>query len=317
MIYIFDKSLRSSQYVVSNAEHVKINMPQLNEFVDKLSIENSIHWLHDLPFGMDKLSTEELVNFLLIYHTMGFCYWGQPKWEVEYKGNKYDGAYGYICALTKEIEKNKLFLDFTYLSSLSYEEFEVILSGNIEIPLIKERYDCLMEVSKIVSQKMNNNFCKFTKDMNNDIELTNFLIDNFPSFVDVSEYKKREIYYYKRAQLLVSDILHIKQEQLGSNVDYSNLIGCADYKIPQVLRDLKIVEYDDKLSELVDNKVEIEKGSIYEIEIRSTMLVIVDYIKNKSKNRYNGIDINDYIWLQGQNKNNINRPYHRTRTIAY
>jgi len=292
-------------------------MAKLNEFVDKLNIENSIHWLHDLPFGMDKLSTEELVNFLLIYHTMGFCYWGEPKWEVEYNNNKYDGAYGLICALTKKIEKNKLFLDFTYLSSLSYEEFKVILSGNIEIPLIKERYDFLMEVSKIVSQDMNNNFYKFTKDMNNDIELTNFLIDNFPSFVDVSEYKKRDVYYYKRAQLLVSDILHIKQEQLGVYVDYSNLIGCADYKIPQVLRDLQIVEYDDKLSELVDNKVQLDKGSIYEIEIRSTMLVVVDYIKNKSLHKYNAININDYIWLQGQDKNNTKMPYHRTRTTAY
>ena len=210
-----------------------------------------------------------------------------------------------------------MFLDFKYLSALTYEEFGRILSGNIEIPLIKERYNCLIEVSKIVNQKMNNNFYEYTKHMNNDIELTNFLIDNFPSFVDVCEYKKKDIYYYKRAQLLVSDILHIKHEQLGVNVEYSNLIGCADYKIPQVLRDLQIVEYDTKLSELVDNKIPIDKGSIYEIEIRSTMLVVIDYIKNKSQNKYNAININDCLWIQGQDKNNIKRPYHRTRTTAY
>jgi len=317
MIYIFSKSLQSHQYVVKNAEHVKINIAELNEFVTNFSIENSIHWLKDLPFGMNKFNAEELINFLLIYHTMGFCYWGEPKWEVNYEHSKYDGAYGLICALTKEIEKNKLFLDFKYLSALTYEEFGRILSGNIEIPLIKERYNCLIEVSKIVNQKMNNNFYEYTKHMNNDIELTNFLIDNFPSFVDVCEYKKKDIYYYKRAQLLVSDILHIKHEQLGVNVEYSNLIGCADYKIPQVLRDLQIVEYDTKLSELVDNKIPIDKGSIYEIEIRSTMLVVIDYIKNKSQNKYNAININDCLWIQGQDKNNIKRPYHRTRTTAY
>ena len=79
MIYIFSKSLQSHQYVVKNAEHVKINIAELNEFVTNFSIENSIHWLKDLPFGMNKFNAEELINFLLIYHTMGFCYWGEPK----------------------------------------------------------------------------------------------------------------------------------------------------------------------------------------------------------------------------------------------
>lgn len=39
------------------------------------------------------------------------------------------------------------------------------------------------------------------------------------------------------------------------SVDYSNLIGCADYKIPQTL---SIIEYNNELSRIVDQKIQLE-----------------------------------------------------------
>lgn len=309
--------IEGHKYVVNNAEHVKINQENLKKFANNIIIEDSIHWLNDLPFGMNKINVEQMINFLLIYHAIGFSYWGDPKWCVEYEGKQYDGAFGLICAFAKEIKKNNKFLDFKYLSKLTYEEFERILKGNIQIPLIKERYNIVIQISEIVNEKMNSNFYNYIKDITNDIELFNIIVDNFKSFEDINEYKNNKVCYYKRAQLLVSDILHIKEEKEKIKVNYSNLIGCADYKIPQVLRDLEIVEYDNELTNLVDNKIEIEKDSIYEIEIRSSMLFVVNEIKNILKDKYDAITISDYIWLKGQDKNNIKRPYHRTRTTAY
>lgn len=309
--------LDSHKYVQENAKHVKINYTNLDTFSNNLVIKENIHWLKNLPFGMDKFTVEQIVNFLLIYHAIGFSYWGNPKWTVEYEGKQYDGAYGLICAFAKEIKKNNNFLDFKYLSKLTYEEFKKVVEGNIEIPLLKERYNIIIEVSKTVNEKMNSNFYEYIKNINKDIELLDVIIQNFKSFGDISQYNNENVYYYKRAQLLVSDILHIRENIENVKVDYSNLIGCADYKIPQVLRDLQITEYDEELSKLVDNQIPIEANSEYEIEIRSTMIVVVNTIKEKLKNKYNSIQINDYIWLQGQNKENVKRPYHRTRTIAY
>ena len=62
---------------------------------------------------------------------------------------------------------------------------------------------------------------------------------------------------------------------------------------------------------------EIKINSEYEVEIRANMLVVIDLIKEKLKNKVCSIDINDYIWSQGRNKNIELKPYHLTRNTNY
>ena len=95
------------------------------------------------------------------------------------------------------------------------------------------------------------------------------------------------------------------------------MVGCSDYKIPQVLRALGILEYSKDLENLVDNKKEIKINSVYEVEIRSNMIVVIDKIKKLLNNKVCAIDINDYIWKQSRNKYLHLKPYHLTRTINY
>jgi hypothetical protein len=125
------------------------------------------------------------------------------------------------------------------------------------------------------------------------------------------------ICFYKRAQLLTSDILHVREILENISVDYTHLAGCADYKIPQVMRCYGILDFDEELSNFVDNKIEIKKDSDMEIEIRANDIVVIDYIANKLDNKVSRIDINDYIWLLGQDKSKMVKYYHRTLTNKY
>ena len=77
--------------------------------------------------------------------------------------------------------------------------------------------------------------------------------------------------------------MHIRKLKENIEIDCSHLVGCADYKIPQVLRSLGILEYDEELSELVDKKQEIEENSSYEVEIRANMIIAIDFIKKELK----------------------------------
>ena len=153
--------------------------------------------------------------------------------------------------------------------------------------------------------------------MNTDQEIFKTLISNFNNFEDTRTYNEKTIYFYKLAQLLTSDILHVIEIKEKRNVNYSNLLGCADYKIPQVMQSLGILEYDTKLLSLLETKTEIEENSEYEVEIRASMLVVINYIYEQINKSIDRIDINDFIWSKSQDKTKKYKPYHLTRTTSY
>jgi len=98
------------------------------------------------------------------------------------------------------------------------------------------------------------------------------------------------------------------------------LTACADYKLPQILRKLEILNYSRELAEKVDNKIELKKGCEEEIEIRASTIWTVKFIENELEKKIPKIDslhVNDHLWLMSQNKSLGDKPYHRIRTTAY
>lgn len=314
---MFDKILNSCNYVIENAEYVKINNNKIDELVNGIKNVNNMHWLQNSPYGILDLSTEEIVNFLLLYHTIGFSYWGNPKWTIKTEYSELDGAYAMMYLLISEVKNNSEFLKPTYLQNLTRDQLKKILKGNIEIPLFEERYSNIINMAKSINSNMDGNFYNYIKEINNDVKLFQILIANFEYFNDVSIYKKKMVYFYKLAQLLTSDILHVREIKEKAVVDYSHLLGCADYKIPQVMRNLGILEYSSELEELIDNKKEVLKDSNYEIEIRASTISAINIINSKMHGGFCPIMINDYVWLMGQDSLNKVLPYHLTRTKFY
>lgn len=310
---MLEKILISSKYVNDNAKDVKINIKNIKELIKNYEFKNLKHWLVFNPGGILDLDVSEIVNFLIIFGSIDCCFWGNPKWTIKTKYGALDGAFALIYALL-DLKKKKGHLDFT---KISLDEFADVLKGNTEIPLLKERYQTLLSVSKVINDKMKGNFYEFIKDIYRDIDLFDVIINNFPTFRDERVYNGHTIYFYKLAQLITSDILHIRAIKENIKIDCSHLVGCADYKIPQVLRGLGILEYSDTLSNIVDNKVLIPEGSTYEVEIRAGVLVAIDLIKKELGNKVDAISINDFIWGLGQDKNIKFKPYHLTKTLSY
>ena len=308
---MLEKITQSCKYVSDHSKHVSINEEKLNQFAKNIKNIKMEHWLSSSPFGLLELPIETIVNFLLIYESINFSFWGNPKWSIKIDSDHLDGSIALLFALLQYVKKTKS----TDFSDINIETFSNILRGNIKIPLLEERFKIIKEVSTIVNEKMHGNFYQHIKHITSDIELFKIIIDYFPSFKDERTYNDKTIYFYKLAQLLVSDILHIREQKEQIKVDYTHLIGCADYKIPQVLREMKILNYDEKLSKLIDNGTEIPINSIYEIEIRSNMITVINKINKLLNNKYSCIDINDYIYMQKKNFNL--KPYHLTRCTNY
>lgn len=310
---ILNKIIKSCKYVTDNSKYVTINEIKLNKFVQEIKKVETKHWLSYSPYNLLDLPVEIIVNILLVYEAIDFSFWGEPKWTIDTEKGKEDGSIALLYKMLKYVRENNT----TDFSNISKEEFSEILEGNIEIPLFEERYNIIKNVSQIVNEKMSGNFYKYIKDIYTDKELFNVITKNFTNFKDERFYKGKMIYFYKLAQLLTSDILHIRELKENVEVDYSHLVGCADYKIPQVMRGLGILEYSDELEKIVDNKKEIEKDSEYEIEIRANMLVVIDKIKEKLDNKVFSIDINDYLYMKAKDKDIELKPYYLTRCTNY
>ncbi len=311
MSNILSEIERTTKLVASNSKNVSINYQVIDEIIAKGEFDKVSYWLASNPYGLLDMSCREIVNFLLIYHTIGdYCFWGDPKWTIKTdEGIELDGSMAMMYLIIKRYKEEKSF-------EMSMLTFSTWLDGNVEIPLLKERYDCLCELNRYLNN-LKSDFYDEIKNFKEDISLLDYIINHFSYFDDESIYNGDKVYFYKRAQLLTSDILHVREMVEKVKVDYSHLVGCADYKIPQVMRNLGMLEYSDELAKLVDNKVNLKYGSEMEVEIRANDLVVIDYIAKKLNNKVSRMDINDYIWLLGQNKSKNDKPYHRTLTIYY
>lgn len=317
-----NKVLSTTEFVVNNAKYVKINRKEIKDFCKKFSESHINHWLNEAPFDLTKLNEKDKLHFLLVFNAISFSYWGNPKWTVEYNGEKFDGAFGMIATLGKAIKNKMPLLDMKYLSNISENDFKKVTKGNVRIPLFEERLHILKEIGEIMTKKFNEDFGVLIKQADNDAtKILDSIIANFPSFEDSSLYKGERIYFYKRAQLLVSDICQVSNEKVFSKLKNVNtLTACADYNLPKVLRQLGILEYAKELAEKIDKKIEIQKGSEEEVEIRASTIWAIEFIRQKLKKdipKISSIHINDHLWLLGQIKSSEDKPYHLTRTTTY
>lgn len=314
---MLNKVLETSKFVVSSAKHVRINYNQADKLIGELGNLDNTHYLAKLPYPIYDMGTKDIANFLLIYDAIDFSFWGNPKWTITVDGRNLDGGIALLHCLFNFFRGRDSVDVFMDLEHMTFKNFAALLKGNVEIPLLAERCKIVTNIAKTVNQTMNGNFYSHIQTINGDQELFDFILHNFPSFNDTRTYQGKTIHFYKLAQLLTSDLLRVIENKEHKKVDRSHLIGCADYKIPQVLRSCGVLEYDDELSVLVDTKTKIAENNTYEVEIRASMLVAIDYLWHKTNQSVDRIDINNYIWSKGQDKTKNHHSYHLTRTTSY
>ncbi|MDI6591998.1 MAG: queuosine salvage family protein [Patescibacteria group bacterium] len=310
--------LKSIKPVIEKSKFIKINKENLLKFCSDFKLKKFKFWLDLAPFNFPKLNEKEWLNFIFVSSSLDFCFWGEPKWKIKYKGNFYDGSWGLVASLTRAIEGNFPILDFKYLAKIPENDLREIFKGNVEIPLFNERLKILRENGRILIEKFNGDFEKVIKKGREDaLKLLEVITNDFPSFYDWAIYKGNKVFFHKRAQLLIADI-HRRGLAKFKNID--KLTALADYKIPQILRKLGILEYAPDLAEKIDNKVLIPAGSEEEIEIRANTIWAIELMKDELKSRIQNItpmQIDSYLWLKSQEKSPDDKPYHLTKTIFY
>src|SRR3989338_6253132 len=304
--------LDSLEPVLTQSTSVKLLDEKIKAFAHTFDESKVYHWLSICPFDLRQLTEVEKMNFLFTLDSISFSYWGTPRWTVDYSGKIYDGSKAMMICLVGAIAVGANFSP-KCLANIQRSDLENILRGSVEIPLLDERVKILNEVGRNTQKKYGGDFRYIVDSAEGDvIRFIDIIGGTFQSFEDVSDYNRNKVFFRKRAQLLAADLNNF----FGCFETVEVLTACADYKIPQVLRRYGILQYSDELQKKIILRKKILVGSMEEVEIRAHTIHAVELIK-KELNCVTSNQINDYLWLEGQKKELIDEPYHRTRTIAY
>lgn len=157
------------------------------------------------------------------------------------------------------------------------------------------------------------------------VQLVRILTQYFSRFRDTAIYKGNLIHFYKRAQILVGDVwfAYGKLKEVTHPccfADIRELTMFADYRIPQILRVMGILEYSLDLSSDIDSLKELEHGGKKEVEIRAQTIIAVDLFQQSLKQK--GLDlfvleVDWLLWKKGEDMKECILPHHRTLSIYY
>ena len=264
---------------------------------------------------------EATIAYVFALDTINFCFWGEPKWRRRCQGQWLDGYWALAAALTERAVADPGFLDPDSLAELDAGALGDVLGGNPTIPLLEERAANLRELGRWVAARFKGRYSNVLREAGLDaIELVRLLASELNSFRDEAVYRGQVVPFYKRAQILASD-LHgaFGGQRWGKLSRMQALTAFADYKLPQILRHHGILRYSDPLASRVDSKAPLEAGANEEVEIRANTIWAVELMAQDLRSL--GLDAPSHrvdwlLWHASQDSAHM-RPYHRTRTIFY
>ena len=143
------------------------------------------------------------------------------------------------------------------------------------------------------------------------------LAECLPSFRDMAAYHGREVALLKRAQICATD-LHCLWEQHGESglVGMDELTVFADYRLPQYLRHVGIIELQPELAARIERREELAPGAPEELELRAAAIWAGEIIRRTLGGAVPAWKLDFLLWQRSHDPD-IRVEHHRTRTVFY
>lgn len=257
--------------------------------------------------------------YVLVLDALNFCFWGDPRWTLATPAGTLNGYYALAAALRMAIDRGEPLLDPRWLSEIETDVLMRLLGGEHQLPLMTERAENLRELGRAVRDEFGGRPYQLVQSADHDAAgIAQGIVSVCPSFTDVAEYDGEEVRFFKRAQILASDLAGALAGTAAiTGLQY--LTAFADYKVPQVLRELGLISYAPSLAARVDNRIELPPGSREEVEIRAATIWAVESLRaemSRQGAQLRAFEIDWLLWNIGQSLEDP-LPYHRTQTIYY
>eukprot|EP00794_Sanderia_malayensis_P006089 gene6089-6792_t len=333
---------KSAEFIAGRSKNVFVNMAKMQDASEKIckSMNECCYskqsWKeHELhPKEMD----EKTLDWIFVIDCLNFSFWQprtEPAFKVNYKDKDYTDYEALCATINRALDEGIQLTTPSYYKDITLEQIKHIFrsSSSSELPLLSKRVEHLQEAGKILYEKYGNSVSNLIKKCNNSAqELIQKIVNEFPSFRDESTYEGQAVSFYKRAQIFVADVWAcFEGENYGRFDDIKTLTMFADYRVPQALLFLGILEYSEDLSEKIKKEIEIEAFSKEEMEIRGCSIHAVECLRSSIErniesgqdgvkiNELNSVIIDFYLWdFATFNADKVQEyPEHRTRGHFY
>jgi hypothetical protein len=316
--------LPSIEPVVAQSRWVKLHPERLETAIREWgdSLAGRTVWAHPCHY-FD--GTEETLRWIFVLDVLNHCFWPDvdaTTWTVAYKGSNYSGYWGLATSLQRALENGFHITDPAYLGDLSRADLREIFAGEGEIPLIEERLANLREAGRVILSRWHGDLLHLLEETRGSaVQTVRQIVASFPSFRDEAQYRGQQVFFWKRAQLFLADVHGaFSGWGWGRYDDMGELTAFADYKLPQVLRELGIISYHPNLARRIDLRLNLTPGSEEEIEIRAMTIWAVEALKktfDRLGKTVTSTWVDQWLWQLGQLEPFRKSPYHRCRTIFY
>ncbi|KAK5997218.1 Queuosine 5'-phosphate N-glycosylase/hydrolase [Cladobotryum mycophilum] len=334
--------LADAEYVYNQGIDVAIDMMRTKQAAETIYAQMqaksystatwSEHMLHP------KLKDETTVAFIFIMDLLNFSFWSElsdeERFAVEYKGKRWTGYWSLVASLQRALKEGIPITDPHFWQD--EEECNLDTMRHIfrsctdeEMPLLKERLDCLREAGRVLYERYDCSFLNVISTAEKSAaRLVNILARDFGCFRDEHRFEGRNkpIRILKRAQILVADLWAcFEGKSYGEFHDIDKITIFADYRVPQILASLGALYVGPSISAAIRDRKMIDSGSHWEIQLRACSIWCVELIKREILREHpdthvNAVLIDFFLYdtmkeMEAEGKEPI--PHHRTRSIWY
>jgi len=316
--------LETTWEVVRHSRRVRTDTEALSAFARRLATELPPGAAWDETYHLPATHAQILL-YILVLDSLNFCFWaprGSRRWELSRGPRKISGYVGLAYALKQAFLGGAPITDTRYLSEVSLKTLKGVLGGTGALPLMEERADILRTLGRVLLDDYGGEPWRLAeRAAGSATRWVALLAHAFPSFRDTATYRGKRVFFYKRAQIFAADLYAAFGGKGPGDLSELDALTCfADYKLPQVLRHLGVLEYGDDLSEKVDRGVLLAPGCPEEVEIRAHTVWAVERIRrelDRPGRHVRSFEIDWMLWNMGQLDTYRKRPYHRTLTTYY
>ena len=309
--------LESTAAVIERARFVLINEHAVKDWAARRTADDFPPPAHppELGFRGDR---DASANLCLLLNCLNFCFWSEQPWSMEFRSRSWTRTYAMFASFLRAIDSDESWLSSRRWMNASEADLADVFRGEGQIPLLGERHRVLSETGAILQEQFDGRMVKVVEQADGSARrVAHLLAERFPSFRDVAMYEDKPVAFLKRAQICAADIhraWRLLEEDGLAGMD--ELTAFADYRLPQYLRHVGIVELESDLEARIERREEILAGSPEEVEFRAATIWATELIRRACENTVPAWKIDFHLW-QHSHDAEVVVEHHRTRTVYY